>query len=39
MWLFILALAIFIFGGIFCLLCDSSDIDDEDFNMGENDGG
>ena len=39
MFLFILALAIFIFGGIFCLLCDSSDIDDEDFNMEENDEG
>ena len=39
MWLFILALAIFIFGGIFCLLCDSSDIDDEELKMEENDGG
>ena len=39
MLLFILALAIFIFGGVFCLLYDSSDIDDEDFNMEENDEG
>lgn len=38
MWLFILALAIFIFGGIFCLLCDSSDIDDKKRKMEENDG-
>ena len=39
MLLFILALAIFIFGGVFCLLYNSSDIDDEDFNMEENDEG
>lgn len=39
MLLFMLALAIFIFGGIFCLLCDSSDIDDKKRKMEENDGG
>ena len=39
MWLFILALVIFIFGGMFCLLCNSSDIDDKELNMEENDGG
>lgn len=38
MWLFILALTIFIFGGIFCLLYSSSDIDDEKLKMEENDG-